>query len=492
MAIAIYEIVKYEDNWPDDYDCGNVPTTTIQTTYGPQIVNTSYRCTFSPTLFGGFSTEYQGGPNTYSIFLGYVDDSEMFFGGQSNLIGNLGAFEGLGGDARNGMGDLLGQARNVSSDGSGYSVNVSRGFTNNGSSNSNSLIDSVRNTAANLLDGIGVSTQYIGVAMIGVGLAATILSGGALSPFLLYGVGALAAGTAATVIADTVRRGPGQEFQFAEKSSFADESSDFISSNEDDDALLDALDLVEQELGVDRDDLIELLKFATVDPSNGARFNISTEGQAAKGTNAGDNISAYFGDDVILARGGNDVVYSSFGDDNVNGGGGDDSVFAGSGNDIVTAGLGEDYVDAGRGNDTVRGGQGDDELKGGGGDDTLLGQADADILIGGQGDDVLKGGSGNDVLAGGFGDDILTGGKDADRFVFFDGGGRDYVMDFDAIDIEEKIDLRRISEITSFDDLQQNHMTQSGSNVIIKDGIDVVIILRNTTETDLDAASFLF
>jgi Hemolysin-type calcium-binding repeat (2 copies). len=140
---------------------------------------------------------------------------------------------------------------------------------------------------------------------------------------------------------------------------------------------------------------------------------------------------------------------------------------------------------------TVFGGGGGDNLMGGYGDDTLDGEASNDVLNGRRGDDVLFGGAGDDTLNGGADDDVLTGGSGNDRFVFRGNFGYDIITDFDAANTE-KIDLRGVSTITDFADLQANHLRISGPNVLIDAGDGNVIVLQNFDVAGLQAADFVF
>lgn len=71
-------------------------------------------------------------------------------------------------------------------------------------------------------------------------------------------------------------------------------------------------------------------------------------------------------------------------------------------------------------------------MSGGSGNDHISGQNGHDRLYGGKGEDKLFGGAGNDFLWGNQGDDVLTGGAGADSFFFANGGGSDWIEDFEA------------------------------------------------------------
>jgi Ca2+-binding RTX toxin-like protein len=171
------------------------------------------------------------------------------------------------------------------------------------------------------------------------------------------------------------------------------------------------------------------------------------------------------------------------GDDIVRGMGGDDDLYSGDGRDRLFGNSGKDRLDGGRGNDTVKGGSGNDRV---------LGSEGRDKLFGDGGKDVLKGGNQNDVLDGGAGRDVLFGGKGADRFVFRDGSGIDKVMDFDATNNKEDIDLRQLSTINGYQELKNNFMYTDGLDVVIDDGVGVYIRLVGVDLADLGKGDFLF
>jgi Ca2+-binding RTX toxin-like protein len=139
---------------------------------------------------------------------------------------------------------------------------------------------------------------------------------------------------------------------------------------------------------------------------------------------------------------------------------------------------------------------GNDLLDGRRGDDTLIGGDGKDRLFGGAGNDDLSGDGGNDKLAGGDGNDLLTGGAGADLFIFGNNGGYDHITDFDGPAGTDKIDLRAVTEITSYADLIANHLsevvTPFETLVVIDDGAGTVISLSGLTIGDLSRADFMF
>lgn len=165
----------------------------------------------------------------------------------------------------------------------------------------------------------------------------------------------------------------------------------------------------------------------------------------------------------------------------------------------ATTGTGDDKLIGNDANNTLSSGGGTDILLGRAGNDTLIAGTDADRVLGGSGsddlrggggDDTIKGGGGNDILFGGAEDDDLSGGRGNDTFKF--STGADTVTDYDATGNQERIDLSGSSEIVSMSDLLDNHMSQSGLDVLIDDLAGNTMTLLNTNLSDLDSFEFLF
>ncbi|MGV6804675.1 MAG: CAP domain-containing protein [Ruegeria sp.] len=157
---------------------------------------------------------------------------------------------------------------------------------------------------------------------------------------------------------------------------------------------------------------------------------------------------------------------------------GDDTLTGQKGRDILLGRSGDDVLNGRGGQDTLKGGGDNDTLRGGGGNDVLKGQS---------GDDTLIGGGGSDKLSGGTGTNTLTGGAGADDFIFT--SGINTVSDFEGRD---HIVLRNMSEITGYNDLVNNHLSQSGSDVVIDDGNGHQMILEDTLLADLGRDDFTF
>jgi Ca2+-binding RTX toxin-like protein len=135
-------------------------------------------------------------------------------------------------------------------------------------------------------------------------------------------------------------------------------------------------------------------------------------------------------------------------------------------------------------NDVILGARKSEDLYGLGGNDRIKG---------GGGNDNIDGGTGRDKLDGGGGNDVLTGGGGADRFIFRGNFGDDEITDFSTAGKREKIDLRKINEITSFTDLMNNHATENANgDVVIRDDDDNTITLTDISLADLSANDFLF
>ena len=210
-----------------------------------------------------------------------------------------------------------------------------------------------------------------------------------------------------------------------------------------------------------------------------------SEIEAFTGGDGNDTLNAALSSGPVTISGG-------AGDDSITGGSGADSLFGGAGADTIVGGAGNDSLSGGAdadkfaigdgaGTDTIDGGDtgldadwlvfdgsvgvsvtytGDaagtytsasgsagqfteiENIEGGAGDDTINASASTtvvnlqggggnDSLIGGSNSDSLTGGTGDDTLQGGAGVDTLIGGAGSDVFVLTNGGGFDFLSDFD-------------------------------------------------------------
>ncbi|NWG25831.1 MAG: Ig-like domain-containing protein [Pseudorhodoplanes sp.] len=203
------------------------------------------------------------------------------------------------------------------------------------------------------------------------------------------------------------------------------------------------------------------------------------------GTDGGDYIFVFAGNDTVRGERGNDYIEGGQDDDRLQGGNDDDQLFGGEGND---------FLQGQQGNDRLYGGEGDDRLSGVDGNDTLGGDNGNDVLEGKAGDDRLLGGNGKDRLDGGVGNDSMTGDGGADLFVF--ASGTDAITDFSGVTGGEldRIDLRQIAGLGSFADVAAR-MSDVGGNVEI-DFADLLgaghkLVIENLTVAQLGANDFL-
>ncbi|MDA9920135.1 hypothetical protein N9D87_01555 [bacterium] len=171
-------------------------------------------------------------------------------------------------------------------------------------------------------------------------------------------------------------------------------------------------------------------------------------------------------DDTLTGDGSANVIIGGEGDDTVNGGDGADTLWGdcteSACSSLISQNLSYYGATDSSGNDTLNGGAGNDTIYGDGGDDTIDGGAGSDTYWGGAGIDVFKisASSGGTSLA------------DADVLMDF-ANGIDYVG---LVGI-------------SFNDLA---LTQGSgdysADVIIKYGVQYLLILKNTSVSDISAS----
>jgi Ca2+-binding RTX toxin-like protein len=108
----------------------------------------------------------------------------------------------------------------------------------------------------------------------------------------------------------------------------------------------------------------------------------------------------------------------------------------------------------------------------------------------------LNGGDGNDTITGSAGNDVLAGGTGNDTFVFKSGtSGHDLVQDFQLHGTTSQGDVLRLegsSDHGFAEALADGHIAQSGADVVISDGTNIVATLQNVSLAALNAHDFLF
>jgi Ca2+-binding RTX toxin-like protein len=131
-------------------------------------------------------------------------------------------------------------------------------------------------------------------------------------------------------------------------------------------------------------------------------------------------------------------------------------------------------------------------INGGTGNDTI----DASAIHPGTMPISINGGEGNDTIIAGAGNNILVGGNGNDTFAFsFGSGGQNVVQDFQVHGTSAQGDVVRLAGFSdhTFDQaIADGHIAQSGTNVIISDGANVVATLQNLSLASLHAHDFLF
>ena len=252
----------------------------------------------------------------------------------------------------------------------------------------------------------------------------------------------------------------------------------------------------------------------------GSAFNDVLRGNSADnwiyGGTGEDVIFGRDGADVLLGEAGTDYLYGENGADNLIGDLGNDHLTGGGGADILNGGDGFDYahydgapagltVDMVNNADNTGEAVGDffvsiEAVVGSAFDDSIRGNDQVNWLYGGTGNDFLYGRAGNDYLLGGLGTDYLFGGSGtdvlygeggADRFVFANGEGIDYVMDFSQAQ-SDAIYLNAASlGVGTFAQVQAR-MVQSGGDTIIGFGADAILVVVGVTPAQFTAADFVF
>ncbi|UWR48122.1 hypothetical protein [Phaeobacter inhibens] len=194
-----------------------------------------------------------------------------------------------------------------------------------------------------------------------------------------------------------------------------------------------------------------------------------------------------------------------------------DALYGSDNDNYLEGGKGADYLFGFAGNDTLNGGEGLDTLDGGDGFDTLsykgrttsidiifdasfqsvkdsAGQT-IDVISGFEGivgsdaDDFLRGSDADNNIEGGAGNDELAGRGGSDAFIFRAGHGRDVILDFTAGEdrlVFHGIDAGNI-------DIEGDYFAETNtSEVRITTGTSDVILLLNTSLSDVNSSEFIF
>ena len=111
---------------------------------------------------------------------------------------------------------------------------------------------------------------------------------------------------------------------------------------------------------------------------------------------------------------------------------------------------------------------------------------------------MLNGGDGNDTIIGGAGNEVLVGGSGDNTFAFNfnpSGHGHDVIEDFQVHGTSTQGDVVRRAGFSnhSFDQAPADgHIAQSGSDVVIFNGTNIVATLQNISLASLQAQDFMF
>lgn len=241
------------------------------------------------------------------------------------------------------------------------------------------------------------------------------------------------------------------------------------------------------------------------------------------------------GNDTIDGKSGSDTIYGGEGDDNLNGGAGTDYLYGDAGKDELYGGFGDDTLHGGKGGDKLYGSVGTDTasytgsaagvqvflntggtsggdaigdklfaienltgsdhndwltgdgkanvLRGGDGNDHLMGMEGNDAVVGGAGADKLEGNAGDDHLNGGAGADEYWGSVGKDTFIFTGKHGLDTIFDFE--DGLDKI------EVSAADFAGMKFVDSNNDTIIMQDGLDSIIWVKNIDAAQLTQADFL-
>lgn len=125
------------------------------------------------------------------------------------------------------------------------------------------------------------------------------------------------------------------------------------------------------------------------------------------GTEAGDRMFGFAGNDVISGFDSKDCLHGGRGADQLKGAGDNDRLLGAQGADRLHGGDGRDRLYGGGGRDRLVGGVAGDLLAGGDGNDRLSGGPEADRIFGERGNDRIGGGEGRNTIDAGPGADRI-------------------------------------------------------------------------------------
>ena len=192
------------------------------------------------------------------------------------------------------------------------------------------------------------------------------------------------------------------------------------------------------------------------------------------GSIAANSLDGSPGGNYFDGRGGDDVIVGGIGSDSLRGGDGNDILYGDFPN-FDHENYGHDSLEGNKGNDILHGGAGNDYLSGGEGGDSLYGDAGSDYLLDDAG--ASDGISADDYFDGGQGDDTIVSGAGSDTFVYRRNDGNDVISDGSGSTTD--LDKLVLQDIRS----DEVELTRAGN--------DLIIMIRSTNKTVVDAGFFL-
>ena len=152
--------------------------------------------------------------------------------------------------------------------------------------------------------------------------------------------------------------------------------------------------------------------------------------ETINGSDAGDRMAGYGGNDLIRSFTDDDCLHGGSGDDRLASGADEDRLLGASGNDRLNGGSERDTLFGGSGRDRLAGAFGRDRLYGGGGNDRLSGGGHGDRLFGERGNDRIHAGGAGDGpnrVDAGPGNDVINV-RNKHRDYVRCGAGRDRII----------------------------------------------------------------